>query len=289
MCKIIELNARIFKGYFKAGCAMVFGIASAILLLFKKEDFRIDTIRKSAGVFFILIMAALAYALIKVMCYRKIESIKKKLILRYGNLWKYAFSRNKNKRIVVVNVNTTFDTIVDEKLSEVNKPLVSPTTIHGQWIKQMQKREVTIADIDKKIEESLRIQKIEPTKILEQSIKERGKLNCYPKGTIACYEYQNTIFYLLALSEFDENNNAQNTKEELVETITQLIDYYEHHGNGFDIYVPIMGTGQSRTGINKSEALEVIRSLFRLYQDKIHGCANIIVYSKDRDEVSIGG
>lgn len=120
-------------------------------------------------------------------------------------------------------------------------------------------------------------------------MKDRGKLNCYPKGTIACYEYENTIFYLLALSEFDENNNAQNTKEELVQTIIKLIDYYDKHGNGLDIYVPIMGTGQSRTGIHKAEALEVIRSLFRLYEDKIHGCANIIVYSKDRDEVSIGG
>ena len=28
----------------------------------------------------------------------------------------------------------------------------------------------------------------------------------------------------MALSEFDENNNAQNTKEDLVQTIIKLID-----------------------------------------------------------------
>ena len=289
MLKRINLNIKLFKDYFKASCGVVFGIASAGLLFLDKSDLKIDTICKEIGALVVLLVGAFICAGIGVFAYAKIDNIKDKLILRYGDLWEIAFSRKGNKKIIVVNVNTTFDTIVDENLSFIDKPLVSPITIHGQWIKQMNKRNVSIEDIDEGIEKSLRLQKTEPIKIIDRSAKERGKLKCYKRGTIACYEYENTVFYLLALSEFDENNNAQNTKEELVQTITKLIDFYDQHGNGLDIYVPLMGTGQSRTGLSKEESLEVTTSLFRLYKEKIHGCANIIVYSKDRDKVSLGG
>lgn len=289
MLKRINLNIKLFKNYLKTWCGGVFGVASAGLLFLDKNDLKIDTTCKEMGALVALLALAFICAVVSVFVYATVDSIKDKLTLRYGDLWKIAFSNKGNKKIVVVNVNTTFDTIVDENLSLIDKPLVSPITIHGQWIKQMNKRNVSIADIDEGIENSLRVQKVEPIKIIERSIKERGKLKCYTRGTIACYEYENTVFYLLALSEFDENNNARNTKEELVQTITKLIDFYDKYGNGLDIYVPLMGTGQSRTGLSKEESLEVTTSLFRLYKEKIHGCANIIVYSKDRDKVSLGG
>lgn len=208
--------------------------------------------------------------------------------MRYGDIWKIAFSKRKEKKIVVVSVNTTFDTIVDENLAIVDKPLVSPSSMHGQWLTYMKSKNVDISTIDKNITNSLQLQKINPIRVLNSEIKKRGKLNCYAKGTIAVYEYENTIFYLIALSEFDENNNAQNTKRELVSTITELIDFYDKHGNGYDIYVPLMGTLQSRTGISRVNSLEILTSMFELYEDKIQGCANIIVYFKDRDKVSLG-
>ena len=83
----------------------------------------------------------------------------------------------------------------------------------------MKKKNVPTSDIDKGINDSLSLQGIVPAKILNHDIKDRGKIECYEKGTIAQYEYENTVFYLMALSEFDENNNAQNTKEELVQKL----------------------------------------------------------------------
>ena len=97
-------------------------------------------------------------------------------------MWKTAFSTKGKKRIVVVSVNTTFDTIVDENLAVVNKPLVSPSTIHGQWLNCMKKKNVPISDIDKGINDSLSLQGIVPAKILNHDIKDRGKIECY--GTI---------------------------------------------------------------------------------------------------------
>ena len=128
-------------------------------------------------------------------------------------------------------------------------------------------KNVPISDIDKGINDILSLQGIVPAKILNHDIKDRGKIECYEKGTIAQYEYENTVFYLMALSEFDENNNAQNTKEDLVQTIIKLIDYYDKKGNGFDIYLPLLGTGQSRTGVTREEYNEVLKKIERLNEN----------------------
>lgn len=287
MLKKIQINGKLFLEYLKIACGFVFGIASAFFLFFDISDLKIKSCSSKILTMTILILLAVFYAVVKVMSYKKIVVIKGKLVLRYGDLWKTAFNTKEKKKIVVVGVNTTFDTIVDENLSIVNKPLVSPTTIHGRWLKCMKDRNVAISDIDAKISNSLKLQGISPMKVLSRNVKARGKLECYSKGTIAQYEYDNTVFYLLALSEFDENNNAQNTKEELVETIMKLINYYDKKGNGFDIYIPLLGTGQSRTGITRKDALEIMASLFELYEEKIQGCVNIVVYSEDRDKVSL--
>ena len=288
MLKKIQINGKLFLEDFKIACGVLFGIASAFFLFFDISDLKITSCSSKILTMTILILLAVFYAVVKVMSYKKIVVIKGKLVLRYGDLWKTAFNTKEKKKIVVVGVNTTFDTIVDENLSMVNKPLVSPTTIHGRWLKCMKDRNDAISDIDAKISNSLKLQGISPMKVLSRNVKARGKLECYSKGTIAQYEYGNTVFYLLALSEFDENNNAQNTKEELVETITKLINYYDKKGNGFDIYIPLLGTGQSRTGITRKDSLEIMASLFELYEEKIQGCVNIVVYSEDRDKVSLG-
>ncbi len=104
---------------------------------------------------------------------------------------------------------------------------------------------------------------------------------------IAVYEFGDTIFYLLALSEFDENNNAQNSKKELLKTIKSLLEFYDKHGQGNNLYIPLIGSGLSRTGIDKKEALETLSMMLCLYAKNLQGDVNIIVYKGDRDKVSI--
>ena len=63
---------------------------------------------------------------------------------------KVAFPRrNKKNRIVVIPVNTSFDTIVDEDITSVDKPLISPISLHGQWIKRILKSSKTLEQLDK--------------------------------------------------------------------------------------------------------------------------------------------
>ncbi len=289
--KHISLNFNIFKQGFKAATSYLFGLLSSILLFVTKEEIGIDTNCKSLLVVIFIISLSFVYAVIKTFFYKKKEifsTSQGKLTIKYDDLWRIAFTKcplkSKKKKIVVVGVNTAFDTIVDEDLSKIDKPLVSTNTLHGQWIKKMGEQNISSEDINDAIQNNLKQQQIKPTISLK---KDRGNVDVYSKGTVAVYEYKNTIFYLLALSEFDENNNAQNTRTELTATVEKLINYYDKKGQGYDIYIPLLGTGRSRTNISAEESLETIASEIKINKSKIHGNINIIVYEKDRDKISI--
>lgn len=205
----------------------------------------------------------------------------------YGNLMKIAFKK-KGKKIVVVSVNTCFDTIVDNDIGKHEKKMVSPTSIHGIWINEMVKNGILVEDIDEQIENYLNENKIVPYKYLSKENKPRGKLKEYQEGTIALVNGKNeTVFLLVALSEFDENNNGQSSKDKLVDVLHKIINFYDKNGQGYSLFLPLMGTGLSRIGIEHEDSLEIIESMFKLHKDKIHGKVNIVVYNKDKDKISI--
>lgn len=293
--KRIEQNLNIFKKHFVRAMSVLFSILSGILLLVSKEEIGVNSICRAILTFIIIIGLALIWATYRVCFYTKNEIFdtgKGKLVLEYGDLWKKSFQkrsilRKKSKKIVVLSVNTTFDTIVDEDLSKVKKPLVSINTMHGRWLKEMESRKIDKDKLDEAIQSSLEQQGIKPLKKLERSQKERGNLDCFEKGTIAVYEYNNTCFYLIALSEFDENNIARNTKDELIKVIETLIEYYNNYGQGYDLYIPLLGTGRSRTDISPQEALQIMVSYFRIYKERIYGNVNIVIYKKQRNIVSL--
>ena len=65
------------------------------------------------------------------------------VIIIYGDILKIAFpKKDRGKKIVVIPVNTCFDTVVGQGL-------VSQNTIHGKWIKGMEKRGIPITKLDK--------------------------------------------------------------------------------------------------------------------------------------------
>ena len=94
-------------------------------------------------------------------------------------------------------------------------------------------------------------------------------------------------YYLLALSEFDENLNAQCSKENFVSCIQSLISFYDRNGQGNPIYLPLMGTGLSRVNLSQEESLSIIVNMLKLNRDKIHGEVSVVVFSKEKSLVSI--
>ena len=196
--------------------------------------------------------------------------------------------RNKEEKLFVIPVNSCFDTIVDEDISSCSKPLVSPNSLHGRWIKAMVNNGFTIEDIDSKIHKCLEMQKLVPKRIISDEDKERGKREVYDLGTVAMIRGKNNCtFLLLAISEFDKDNIAHTSVDDLELCIKSLVNFYDQHGQGHSLVIPLMGTNLSRAGLSHNDSLRVITSLFQLYGDKIHGEIDVVIYKGDKDKVTL--
>ena len=79
-----------------------------------------------------------------------------KVLAFYGDIFK--ITSKQEKKIVVIPVNDTFETIVDDDLVQ-DKPLVSLTTIHGQWIKYMNSKGIDSKTLSTMISDNLKNRK----------------------------------------------------------------------------------------------------------------------------------
>lgn len=207
----------------------------------------------------------------------------------YGDLLNFSFSKKKwyqfkrKTGIVVIPVNTHFDTIVEDE--NVANPLVSSTTMHGMWIKKY----IISMNISQQVLQERICQFLNGRGIgYENAVREKGNNRKYPLGTCALLEGNNDInFILLALSEFDDRNNAHTTKDGLINCVHSLVEFINEQCQGKTCYIPIMGTGRSRTGLSHKESLHIILSTLDLYKEKIFSPINVVIYNKDKDQVSI--
>ncbi len=294
--KFIEILLKNVKSIGKTALAFSsasFSVLSIILSFITWEEMGVENIFVKMLIFVLIIIMALIGSTLWISVFKRKRLLwttgDGRVTVCYSDIMKLSFPKKKTvKKIVVIPVNTCFDTIVDENISLYDKPLVSPTTVHGLWIKNMVKHGFNINDIDIAIDKSISLRGINPVKELSRQEKKRGKLKCYENGTIAVVEGKNNVeFYLLALSEFDENNKAQSSKDEVIKSLRSLLEFYDVNGQGYQMYITLMGTGRSRAGLTHRDSLQTITSLFSLYSEKIHGDINIVIYKKDRDKVSI--
>lgn len=206
------------------------------------------------------------------------------IILRYDDIFRLAIDTS-GRHIVTIPVNDAFDTIVDDNPTLIEYPLVSSKTIHGKWIKMMLDRGVDLEFIDRKINEGLFFHQYKP---IMRALKKRGKLRSYPIGTVSYVSGPRNVFFaLLVISKFDENNKAHASADEIQKALVELLIYYDEHGQGYDLYIPILGVGLSRSNLTPQEALEMIKSTLLANKWRIHGKIYIVVYEKDKSNVSI--
>ena len=136
----------------------------------------------------------------------------------------------------------------------------------------------------KAITQSLNNIGISPTQKSKSSV---GKKNCYPIGTVAVVNNRNVSFYLLAISEFDEKNKAQSTKEDIKAALVSMIDYYDTYGQGADLYLPFIGTGRSRALLSYQESFDLIKSTLIHHQEKIQGKIVIMALPEAISEIQL--
>lgn len=200
------------------------------------------------------------------------------------DLFKIALNKTNKKKFIVIPVNTTFDTIVDSP--GIIHPLVSVNTLHGQWINRCHEWGLSLKSIDEQIKNTL--SRVPVIKELDKTDKKRGNLLEYPVGTIVPVEGEcNTIFLLTALSVFDEKNNAHTTSEDLSKVIKSIVRYVDENGQGTPIYLPVMGTGLSRMNLGKNEAFHLMKYELLACSSRIHSKFTIVIYTDDKNEISI--
>ena len=167
-----------------------------------------------------------------------------------GDIFNYALGRRlKHQRIVVIPVNTAFDTHVSNKLEGNNLPVVSNTTLHGKFLIRVYKSGITEDDIKRRIVNDLSVNGLIDSKTDSISL---------PIGSIATLDFDKATIYLLAVSHFDEHNNAHSSENEIREAVSCMMDYYDKKGQGYDLYMPLIGTGMSRARLSYQQAFDMI-------------------------------
>ena len=198
-----------------------------------------------------------------------------------GDIIKIAFEDSGCKKIVVIPVNTTFETKLSSNAEEEIYPLVSENTIHGKWLTNILQF-VPKEDLDKRIESYLSKLGTEP---IGNCICPGGKSKLYSIGDTAVIQHNDTIFYLLAISDFDEKNKAHSSANLIEKSIVRLLEYYDDVGQGYELYLPLLGTGKSRAHLSSRASCDLIKSAVVKNSNNVNGIINIVVLEKMAHEL----
>lgn len=163
-----------------------------------------------------------------------------------GDLFRFGFnSRKKAKNLVVVPVDCSFETHVTRDYEGLEVKRVSENTVHGKWLIRMAQSGVLEPELKERISYELRGVA-------------RDSEGCCPVGTVAAIETPKSVFLLLAVSKFDSNGNAKSGPEDISRALDCLLGYYDRLGQGADMYMPLIGTGLSRSGLDVRESFGMI-------------------------------
>lgn len=175
----------------------------------------------------------------------------------------------------MIAVNRCFDTEVGD--------LISKKSLHGKWL-QSQLQDASVKEVEKQIKCSLDSQGCIGTEIAG---KEKGNQLRYPVGTIAEVKDGETIFYLLALTEMNEQLNSHCTLEDYTLALSSLMYYFDRKGQGRDMLMPIIGAGFSRLDRGEEELLELMISVIKIHQTEMRGNIKIVVHKDLKSTLSI--
>lgn len=122
---------------------------------------------------------------------------------------------------------------------------------------------------------------------IKESTAGNGKKDCYPVGSVSIIETTNAVYFLTAMAEFDDFNNARSSSQDIDAAINSLLNMYDRFGLGYDLYLPLMGTGLSRAGLSTQEAYDLLIGSLRKNSNRIHGQVHLILRPADRDEIEL--
>lgn len=218
----------------------------------------------------ILLISAL-YALITVWPKNKIKlklTEKVEANVFFGDL----FSA---KEIIVIPVNEYFDTLVDEKI-------ISSKTLHGIFVRAYFGGNE--ADLKKQISNSLNgIEYVDMN-----SGRSSGNKKKYPLGTVCQVKKEDKVFFLVALTKFNENDRAEVKNSEYQRVLCDLFSYIEQNSQGRSISIPLIGSGHSGVSLSKQKLLEFLLFSIGLKDNlTLVGGVNIVLHKSIKNEIDL--
>lgn len=202
----------------------------------------------------------------------------------YGNIMEIKKRSNSGEKpVVVIPVNTSFDTIVEDDLN-IKDRIVEGSTIHGQWLNKYAPDELSLKNLQKEIKASIKNSGL----ILKHTLNnKRGNKEIYELGSSIFIEKENCSFLLFALTEFDEHNKViKKDPECFVELMSKLMNATDKCP-GKHVYIPVMGTKIALFGLNTLQAFEYIKNAAQNKKNSLRASITIVIYDGNRDEVSI--
>ena len=88
---------------------------------------------------------------------------------------------------------------------------------------------------------------------------------------------------------FDENNRAVSCPQYIEEAIDKLLNFYDINGQGYELYIPLLGTGRSRAGLTYQEAFDLLSRKLINKSSTVHGKIIIVISTDAANQLSIGG
>ena len=196
----------------------------------------------------------------------------------------FAVAKRRQKKIVVIPVDTTFETELTKDIERVSIKLVSENSLHGKWLGFMALNNVTKQELDARIQGYFVTNALKPIGI---SDKQSGKTDLYPIGTIVVLEEKGTAYYLLAIADFNSKCKAETTERNIAFAVERLVEFYDENGQGYPMYIPLLGTGLSRSQLTQKESYDLIRKILIEKNYLIHGEVNIVAYGEAINELKV--
>lgn len=285
--KFLLINGKTIWKRFLTVLGSAFSALSVILSFRTWDEIGIKTFTAKVIIFFLIFLISVLVSILWIRFQTEHQVWKNgcgEISVCYNDLMKISFSdKISSYRNIVISVNTAFDTLVDADIT-VTHPLVSPNSLHGIWIQQFLEhskwsRETLGSEIKKALKD------ITPSYYTKKS---RGNNAVYEIGTVVPISYKTGLtFFLIAVANYDSTNVAHSTKQDIVHCAEQLVKYCDAHGNGYDVYIPLFGTRLSRANLTYQKALKIIQNIFELNEEFIHCKMKIVIYEKDRSNISL--
>lgn len=184
--------------------------------------------------------------------------------IRTGNIFDFDSSYLK-----VIGFNSDFDT-------HVGDGIIDPSSLNGVYLNKFYSNDKDLKQLNLRIKNDVHLQKRINRLLLPNSNKNKYKL-----GTI----FRDKDFLLLSLTNFDENNNARVTLNELADCFLTMWSEIDEFKGSSSIVIPLLGSGRTtRIGkkgaelnVSNQELLELLLATFKISRIKIKKPANITI------------